>query len=271
MVPGYIIERVISSRGGSAVIYFGRDISEWKPVAIKQLYPHMIRTLDLLREYEFYQCISHPNITRCLDFVVNQRGEGFLVMEYVKGMTLNEYQNHRVGLMPDDVAKPVIMQLLDAVGHIHKKNILHLDIKRNNIILDDNMKIKLLDFGISRWQNEFQTNWPAFGTLDYMSPEQLQGLNLDKYTDIYAIGVTLYFMLTGKSPFYGENAKMKKGNILNGNYISPKEHYPYINENWLPVLERALSWHYKYRYQSCEEMAYDIDKRINLKKRKHIF
>ena len=146
-IPYYHVDHVLSDKGGTAVVYWGVDLRSGYPVAIKQLYASKSKSLDLKAEANRYLYLSHPNLTKLVDFVVSG-DQCFLIMEFVEGIGLDEYQATRSGPMPDEVAIPIFLQILDTIGYLHENNTLHLDIKPNNIMLKSDGKIKVLDMGI---------------------------------------------------------------------------------------------------------------------------
>lgn len=259
-IPYYHVDHVLSSSGGTAVVYWGVDLRSGYPVAIKQLYASKAKSLDLKSEAHKYLYLCHPNLTRLVDFVVNG-DQCFLVMEFVDGKPLDEYQKVQSGPLPDELAVHIFLQLLDTVGYLHKNDTLHLDIKPNNIMLLENKSIKVLDMGISARLNGRIANPKVCGTPSFMPPEQFEGRNLGKYTDIFALGVTLYYMLTAHLPFPGSTHTEIWKNIRIGNYTPMRAYYPYVNRSFEPIVAKALKNNPQERYQSCAEMARDI-KRI---------
>lgn len=256
-IPYYHVDRVLSSSGGTAVVYWGVDLRSGFPVAIKHLYASKATQFDLKSEANKYLYLSHKNITRLVDFVVDGN-QCYLVMEYVDGMPLDEYQRTRTGPLSEEIAIPVFLQLLDTVAYLHHNKVLHLDIKPNNIMIRKDMSIKVLDMGISAKINGKRENPRVCGTPAFMPPEQFEKKPLGRYTDIFALGVTLYSMLTAHLPFTGNTHTEIWDNIRNGRYDSPEKHYPYINKSFIPIISKALKSNPSERYQTCEEMAYDI-------------
>lgn len=261
-IPYYHVDHVLSDKGGTAVVYWGVDLRSGYPVAIKQLYASKSKSLDLKAEANRYLYLSHPNLTKLVDFVVSG-DQCFLIMEFVEGIGLDEYQATRSGPMPDEVAIPIFLQILDTIGYLHENNTLHLDIKPNNIMLKSDGKIKVLDMGISAKIRGEGAGTKVCGTPSFMPPEQFEQRKLGKYTDIFALGVTLYSMLTARMPFAGKSYEEIWHNVKMGRYTPPKAYYPYINPMFEPIIHKALQSEPEARYQSCEEMAADIRKIIH--------
>ncbi len=260
----YHVDHVLSGDGGTAMVYWGVDLRSGYPVAIKQLYASRTRSVDLRSEANRYLYLSHPNLTKLVDFVV-EGDQCFLIMEFVEGMTLDKYQSTRTGPMPDHVALPIFLQLLDTIAYLHQNDTLHLDIKPNNVMIQEDGKIKVLDMGISAKIKNGGIHTKVCGTPAYMPPEQSERGVLGRYTDIFALGVTLYVMLTAHMPFSGNNQNEIWRNVKMGKYTPPRAYYPYVNPMLEPIIHKALQAMPEARYQSCEEMAQDIRKVMSIK------
>jgi len=188
--------------GGSANLYLGIDLNTGNPVAVKELKDFLFKnsyTLELFRkEANRYLYLDHPNIVRLEDLILYP-DKGYLVMEYIEGKNLRDYMKSVTGPMPFQNAALLISETLNALGYAHQHDVIHLDIKPSNIMLSVENKIKLIDFGISQTRN--RANERVMGTPLYMSPEQIDGENIDERTDIYSLGVTIYELITGRLPF----------------------------------------------------------------------
>lgn len=189
--------------GGMGTVYRGTDSRNQQTVAIKQLKseltePEMIERFK--REGEALRDLNHPNIVKLLD-TLDHDGQYYLVMEYVPGGDLRTLLQK--GQMPIKRVLRLAIDLADALTRAHKLDIIHRDLKPANVLIGDDGTLRLTDFGVAHvGQKERMTGTGmAIGTLDYLSPESLNGEEVDARTDIWAFGVLLYEMLTGERPF----------------------------------------------------------------------
>ncbi|MCA9522278.1 MAG: protein kinase [Myxococcales bacterium] len=208
--------RVIGT-GGMGHVYLAQQISVGRDVAIKFLQQEMSHDRHavkrFLKEAKALSQLTHPNAVTFHDFGQAPGGLLYLVMEYVRGATLNSTLE-RSGTLPVETCCRIMIQLCDALAAAHHLGIVHRDLKPSNIMLarqaDGKVTLKVLDFGLAKLtvdENPLVTRSGIIaGTPRYMSPEQLLGKKVDKRTDIYAAGVLLYEMLSGRPPFLGETA-----------------------------------------------------------------
>jgi serine/threonine protein kinase len=194
-------------RGGFGDVYLGRDIRSGTSVAIKVLQAQVAtdeaQVRQFFREARLAQSLDHPSIVRVID-AGREDGACYLAMEYVRGMTLGELLVRHGPCSIDDVIR-FGCQTLEALQVAHAAGVVHRDIKPHNLMLTTRGRIKIMDFGTAR---EFAT--PAgtltnlrVGTPQYMAPEQILGRPVGPAADLYALGVTLYELLTGQAPFDG--------------------------------------------------------------------
>ena len=266
-IPGYAIIKVLSRAGGTGIVYFGVNLRNGFPVAVKQLYASRASNPQIVEAFRNeavnYVYIQHPGITKLVDFV-EQNGTCYLIMEYLEGQTLDEYQRTRTGPMADEIAVPIILKLLEIIDYIHNvqtpfspHGMLHLDIKPNNIMIGEDLSVKVMDMGISSTISEHNTNQRVCGTPAFMPPEQAHRQPLGPYTDIFAIGVTLYTMLVAHMPFSG-NTQDVWDKIATASYPSLSYYYPYVNKRFDPIIRKALDPNPAMRYQTCAQMVNDI-------------
>lgn len=195
--------------GGMAEVFLAHDQLLDRDVAVKMLRDQFLEDKELLeqfrREAKSAARLVHPGIINIYD-VVSEGNNQYIVMEYVDGVTLKEYlQEHK---LPLNVALEIGEQLAAALNHAHIHNIIHCDIKPQNILLDKNMQPKIADFGIAKMvTNQTMVYSKAvMGSVHYISPEQAGGGQVTARSDIYSLGIVLFEMLTGQVPYNGETA-----------------------------------------------------------------
>jgi predicted Ser/Thr protein kinase len=208
IVERYELEELVGT-GGMSSVYKARDRLLERPVALKIL--HEQYTLDpeyverFRREARAVAQLAHPNIVTVIDRG-EQDGRQFIVFEYVDGENLKQVVN-REGALPVREAVELTIQVARALGFAHERGIIHRDVKPQNVILSDDGRAKVTDFGIARSldvDGVTQTG-TVVGTSDYIAPEQAQGQQVDAQTDVYSLGVVLYELITGEVPYDGEN------------------------------------------------------------------
>jgi eukaryotic-like serine/threonine-protein kinase len=202
----------VSSRvgvGGMADVYQAHDTQIGRDVALKILHPQYAGDESFVerfrREAQTAAQLQHENIVQIYDW--GQQGDfNFIVMEYVEGRSLKDYLIEE-GPLDFDEACQIAGEVLSALAHAHRSRLYHRDIKPGNILLSDDGKVQVTDFGIARAEaaSTMTQTGTILGTAYYLSPEQAQGLKLDGRTDIYSTGVVLYEMVTGRRPFEGDS------------------------------------------------------------------
>ena len=204
-VSSYRLEEEIA-RGGMGIVYRAVHTVFDEVVAIKAIYPELTLNLELrqrfLNEAKIQRRLQHPNIVQIREFLIDL-GNLHIVMEFIEGETLAEHLQQLGRPLLASEAIPIFRQALEGVGFAHSQGVIHRDIKPSNIMLTRQGVAKLTDFGIARAVDtgKLTSTGTALGTPAYMSPEQIQGTELDHRTDIYSLGITLYEMLTGRVPF----------------------------------------------------------------------
>ncbi|MCU1547758.1 MAG: serine/threonine-protein kinase, partial [Arthrobacter sp.] len=201
----YLIQSKLA-RGGMSTVYLALDQRLERGVALKVMHPHMAgdpQFLDRLgREAKAAARLSHPHVVGVLD-----QGEdgriAYLVMEYIKGHTLRDVLNERGALSPR-LALALIDPVVEGLGAAHAAGLLHRDIKPENVLIAEDGRIKLGDFGLARAISTSTSTGALIGTVAYLSPELVLGKQADARSDIYSIGIMLYEMLTGRQPFDGD-------------------------------------------------------------------
>ncbi len=203
----YQIERLLGD-GGMARVYLGRDLRLNRPVAIKIPHSHLMTDPDFLARFRHEAhaaaMVSHPNLVDVYD--VGQDGDQhYIVMEYVAGSTLKQLINREA---PFAIPRAVRIgeQIARGLHAAHRAGLIHRDIKPQNIIVTDDGQVRITDFGVakSHLSTAMTETGITLGTVDYIAPEQAQGRPATPQSDIYALGVVLYEMLTGRLPFTGD-------------------------------------------------------------------
>ena len=267
-LSGYKIIKKIGS-GGMGDVYLAEHEKLEKKVAIKSLHKNLATDSSFRerfsQEAKTHSKLDHPNIVKLLDY--RERKDGlFLIMEYVDGKQLDEHIKKVTGPIPEKELTVLFDQVLDAIGYAHKKGLVHRDIKPSNIMIDKKGRIKVLDFGIAKMQEEekgLTKTGVQIGTATYMSPEQVDAKKVDKLSDIYSLGVTLFYMAVGKSPYDGEtNTFSIQTKIVSDPFPLARDSYPGVSERFEEIIKKATQKKKKDRYKSCEEFKDDFQSSV---------
>jgi eukaryotic-like serine/threonine-protein kinase len=248
-LEGYTIKRGIG-RGGFGEVYYA--VSDGgKEVALKVVCSNLEIELRGMS-----QCLNlkHPHLVSLFDLRTDDRGEHWVVMEYIAGESLSTVlDRHPKGVAPE-LARQWFLDLAGAIGYLHDHGIVHRDLKPGNIFLENGV-IKVGDYGLCKFiggsQRTGQTQ--SVGTVHYMAPEISSG-NYNRQIDIYAAGIILYELLTGHVPFDGESA----GEILMKHLTTPPD-LSQVPSAFVPILDKALSKNTAHRYRTMKEMAKDVE------------
>ena len=259
LMPLYYIDHLIAE-GGTAKVYWGIDRRSGFPVAIKELKIRHFKNTVIREKFknvetQLYLYMQHPNIPRLVDFIdMHEQEKLFIIMEFIQGKSLEQYIYGEIGLIPEEKALPMFIDILDTVAYLHNNGVLHLDIKSNNIMLQPNGNIKLLDMGIASRMSDASDS-TGFGTPAYMPPEQSEKRQCGRYTDIFALGIMLFEMLTGTIPFAGQTTSEIRQKIKFDPTPQMNSIYPIIKPQLQSIVEKALAKDPMMRYQSCENFA----------------
>ena len=257
----YKIKSLIGT-GGMAAVYLAKDLILDRLVAIKVLRLDFRQNDDAMRRFRREALsatqLTHPNIVGVYD--VGQSQEmNYIVMEYVEGIDLKDYIRQKGALHPIEAVR-IMMQIVSAIAAAHQNRIIHRDIKPQNILIDKEGNVKITDFGIAVALSDTsltQTN-TLLGSVHYLSPEQARGGMATIQTDIYALGIVLYELLTGKVPFDGESAvsiALKHFQEPLPTIVNPIAMVPQSLEN---IVLKATAKDPMHRYRSCYEMFQDL-------------
>ena len=263
-LSGYKIIKKIGS-GGMGDVYLAEHEKLEKMVAIKSL--HKILANDtsfrerFSQEAKTHSKLDHPNIVKLLDYK-ETKGGLFLIMEYMDGKELDEHIKKVTGPIPEKVLTNLFTQILDAISYAHDEGLVHRDIKPSNIMIDKKGRIKVFDFGIAKLQEEergLTKTGIQVGTVAYMSPEQVHAKKVDKLSDIYSLGVTLFYMAVGKSPYEGDtNTFSIQTKVVSDTLPLASNIYPGVSNKLDAIILKATQKDKKDRYQSCEEFRNDL-------------
>jgi len=258
-VQKYRIVRELGA-GAMGAVYEAVDTLTERPVAMKVLRAELARQPELIERFRSEAVtlarLNHPNIALLYDFFL-EGGDYYMAMEFVRGKSLEKMiQQERC--LDANLAGSIMRQTLDGLGHAHSMGVLHRDIKPGNIIVTEDMRVKVADFGIARvlGSSRMTRTGRIIGTLEYISPERIQGDEADPRSDLYAAGVVLYEMLTGRLPFTGTTdfelikAHMEQqppplGQVLGSNAVA----------NWDAIIARAMAKSPAERFQTADEFS----------------
>jgi serine/threonine protein kinase len=258
----YELEGVVAT-SGMATVFRARDLKSGRQVAIKVPHPEMesdpVMFDRFRREEEIGTRIDHPGVMKVL--ANPDRSQVYMVMEWLDGRLLRQILNEEKKL-PVERAVRLTLGIADAVEHVHTQGVVHRDLKPENIMVGAEDEIHLIDFGIAGSAGARRLTFAHFsqsmGTPDYISPEQVRGKRGDARSDVYALGVMLYEMLTGAVPFSGPNPFAVMNDRLLNQPVPPRQLDAAITPQMQEILYRALEREPKNRYASAREMAFDL-------------
>ncbi|MBO4406711.1 MAG: Stk1 family PASTA domain-containing Ser/Thr kinase [Clostridia bacterium] len=254
----------IIGTGGMAVVYKARDVKLNRFVAVKILKDEILEDEEIRNRFhneaEAVAALSHPNIVSIFDVSITRRMEYF-VMELIDGITLKQYMQQR-GVLTEAEMEHFITQILKALEHAHSRNIVHRDIKPQNVMILRDGTVKVTDFGIARMANHQQTSATsqnAFGSVHYIAPEQARGGATDGRADLYAVGIIMYEMMTGELPFTGDTPVAVAIQHLSADPPSPSAKNPNVTPGLEAIILKAMATQPDDRYSSATEMLLDLE------------
>lgn len=213
-----------------------------------------------LRESKIGKQLVHPAIPRTISLFENCEAP-CLILEYIEGQTLRSILADHAPFSLEE-ASWITRQLASALIYLHNHGVYHRDLKPENILLDPTGRVHIIDFGIALLEGARRVTWrnlsDVLGTPDYISPEQIQGKRGDARSDLYSLGVMFYEMMTGTTPFSGDNPTAVMNQHLTANPASPGKLNPAIHPNIEAIIMKSIRKNPKERYQSAEEFLNDL-------------
>jgi serine/threonine-protein kinase len=253
------------SRSGMASIFKAIDLTTDNPVALK--IPHMQYESDpgffsrFQREQEIGNSLKHPYILR-VEPTDSTRSRPYIVMEYLEGQTLGHLMG-TIRPMPEADALRIAGRVCEALHYMHDHDVVHRDLKPDNIMICNDGSIRIMDFGIAKFEGQRRLTFggftPAMGTPDYMAPEQVKGKRGDPRTDVYSLGAILYEMATGSTPFDGENPFIIMNSRLSGDPIAPRVRNPNVSQQVEEIILHAMARNPAERYANARLFKADLD------------
>ena len=258
----YRLEAKLGS-GGMSTVYLARDETLDRPVAVKVMHREMSEQPDQLerfrQEARAVAKLSNPNVVSVID-AGEDEGHPYIVFEYVKGETLKQ-RIARVGALDTQEALAYAIEIARGLSVAHARQMVHRDIKPQNVLIDEEGRAKLTDFGISRQleQDGMTATGRVLGTTDYVAPEQAMGRGVDPRSDIYSLGVVLYEMLVGQVPFHADSQVGVAMKHVNEDLPDVQRRRPEVSAAAALVVERSTAKNADERYQSIGEMIDDLE------------
>jgi len=261
-ILNYTID-VFVAEGGMGSVYTGTHTQIGRKVAIKVLHQHLSKIESIKKRFQnearTLSVLQHPNIVQLYDY--SETADNlYLIMEFVDGISLEKYLKNSTSPISEEKAIGFFTQILDAMEFAHKNRVVHRDIKPSNFMIRKDGVVKILDFGIAKLLDDKEYNLTQsgakIGTVMYMSPEQIKGLEANHLSDIYSLGVTLFQILTSKVPY--ETAKsefeiqleivrnpLPRANLFNNS----------VSQRLMDIIDKATAKLPADRFQSCAEFS----------------
>ena len=254
-------------QGGMGEVFLANQVSLDRNVALKILSKDMAKKPGFVerfvREARAMARIDHPNAVKVYA-ADTDKGYNYVAIEYIDGQSMQDWMDDKGKLEVGD-AVHVILSCADALAHAHELNIVHRDIKPDNILVTKKGVVKVADFGLAKALDDedmsMTQSGTGLGTPLYMPPEQARDAkNVDLRTDIYALGVTLYYFLTGRLPFEGETVIKLIMSKEKGQYAPVRKHNPAVPEKLELVVDKMIQKDKNHRYANCSDLIGDLEK-----------
>ena len=233
--------------GGMATVYKARDSRLDRHVAIKVLHPHLQKTPEarsrFTREAQSVAKLKHTGILEIYDYSGDDSPESYIAAELLTGPTLKVFVEEAGEALPAEVAAAFAIQIARALGAAHAAKIVHRDVKPENVLLHENQKLKLTDFGIAQMvdSQSMTATGQILGSPGHMAPEQVAAGDVDERSDIFSLGTVLYYLATGRLPFQGRNPHQILKRIVDGDFPEPLRVNPAMGGELAGILRRSMS------------------------------
>ncbi len=264
MIAGrYEIEKKIGA-GGMSDVYKAKDLTLGRCVAIKVLKSEFCEDMNFVSKFraeaQAAAGLEHPNIVNVYD-VGTQDDFHYIIMEYVQGITLKTYIEKK-GQLNYKETLSIAIQVARGIQAAHAKNIIHRDIKPQNIMISTDGKVKVTDFGIARAVSENTIHADVMGSVHYASPEQTRNGYVSKTSDIYSLGIVMYEMVTGRVPFDGNSTVEIAIKHLQDEMVTPSEYAPDLPISLEKIILKCTQKSADRRYESMEDLLVDLRKSL---------
>ncbi len=244
-------------KGAQGIVYLAKDVKLNRRVAVKTLLHKNKDGDQIFNEAKSVSSLQHPNIIPLYEIGTHNE-KPFLVYPYVKGKALRQHMDETEKLTVIK-ATEIISAVLDGLAHAHEKGVIHRDLNPSNILIDENDKPRIMDFGISTFAGHNTAETNIVGTVNYMAPEQLNNSPVGPWSDVFSIGVMLFEMLTGHSLFKADNSMVSIYKIMNENILAPSTRNSAIDKTLDLIVLKSLAKEKEKRYQSAIEMKEALD------------
>ena len=250
--------------GGMGIVYKAQDTKLDRLVALKFLPPHLSQAEEekkrFIHEAKAASALDHPNICTIYEIGETEDGQMFIAMAFYDGESLKDRIDR--GPLPIGEAIDIVVQVALGLEKAHSKEIVHRDIKPANVLITEDSQVKIVDFGLAKLAGRtmLTKKGTTLGTVAYMSPEQTQGTEVDHRTDIWALGVVLYEMLTGDHPFKGDYEQAVMYSIMNEDLNLSEKVVKQFPDQLITLLEKSLQKDISRRTASATEFKTDLEK-----------
>ena len=267
-VPGTVLGQryeilQILGRGGMGAVYKARDREVNRVVALKVIRPDLAGNAAMLdrfkQELVLSHQVTHKNVVRIYD-LGEADGVKFITMEYIEGNDLRSIILEKKSFAPIEAVE-IMMQVCRAIESVHAVGVIHRDLKPQNVMRDNNGRVIVMDFGLARLveSNGMTQAGALVGTMEYMSPEQALGSQLDQKSDIFTLGLIFYELLTGKMPFAADSALASLIKRTQERAIPVTQHDKNIPASLASIVSKCMERDPKLRYQNCTELLRDLE------------